>query len=48
MSIADIGKFWDILVIPVLQILEDSVGTKGFKSCAKLTNDWCPTDQAYP
>jgi hypothetical protein len=23
MSIADIGKFWDILVIPVLQILED-------------------------
>jgi hypothetical protein len=24
MSIADTGKFWEILVIPVLQILEDS------------------------
>jgi hypothetical protein len=23
-SIADIGRFWKILVIPVLQILEDS------------------------
>jgi hypothetical protein len=24
MSIADTGRFWEILVIPVLQILEDS------------------------
>jgi hypothetical protein len=24
MSIADTGRFWKILVIPVLQILEDS------------------------
>jgi hypothetical protein len=24
MSIADIGRFWEILVIPVLQIPEDS------------------------
>jgi len=24
MSIADIGRFWEIMVIPVLQILEDS------------------------
>jgi hypothetical protein len=24
MSIADTGRFWEILVIPILQILEDS------------------------
>jgi hypothetical protein len=24
MSIVDTGRFWEILVIPVLQILEDS------------------------
>jgi hypothetical protein len=28
MSIVDTGRFWEILVIPVLQILEDSIKKK--------------------
>jgi hypothetical protein len=36
MSIADTGRFWEILVIPVLQILEDS----GYTNIADTGRFW--------
>ena len=36
-SIADTGRFWKILVIPVLQILEDQV-----RSCGMYIGFFCP------
>jgi hypothetical protein len=39
MSIADTGRFWKILVIPVLQILEDS-GNTGNTSIADTGRFW--------
>jgi hypothetical protein len=38
MSIADIGKLWKILVIPVLQILEDSGKYWLYKYCRYWQN----------
>jgi hypothetical protein len=36
MSIADTGRFWEILVIPVLQILENT----GYTSIADTGKYW--------
>jgi hypothetical protein len=48
MSIVDTGRFWEILVIPVLQILEDSRDhTKYFDITGLLPLMLCTAEMTY-
>jgi hypothetical protein len=49
MSIADTGRFWEILVIPVLQILEDSEKYSLYQYCRywKILENNCFCSVSY-
>jgi hypothetical protein len=42
MSIAETGRFWEILVIPVLQILEDLISDVSTSTNISKTNNRLP------